>query len=1138
MPQLICIREVKRNEEDFTATVQFGVQGEPYEITVSDPFSNEQEERLEWYFEKWLDFPFTDKVLAREAAASIRVYGESLFEQVFGSNRAVGIEYDRLRQEDFQLEIIGSPEFHALHWEALHDPLQARPLSVDKPVVRKNSKPVTYRAEVKSAPRLRVLLVTARPAGRQDVSYRTISRPLVEALETGRIAAQIDMVRPGTFEALVNHLEDVRDEHGDGYYHIIHLDMHGALLTHGQYVKMAEEHQPASYTFRDGYAQTAIEEYQGLKAFLFFDTAGKKADTGGTPVSADDLAHLLNMRQIPIVILNACQSGKQVGYTETSLGSRLLESGSQLVVAMGYSVTVSAAGKLMTILYRQLLDGRDPAVAIRRARLELYNDKRRRAAFGQKIKLEDWMLPVIYQNRVPGFDRNTFQGQVAVTATAYAPPRTTYRFVGRDIDILEIERRLLRRTNLLLVRGMGGAGKTTLLHHLGWWWQKTRFVNQVFYFGYDLKAYHLPEIVDSIGRQLGLNLSGIAANDRAAVLQALKSTRHLLVLDNLESITGEPLSVQNTLPPEARAELRTFLQELTGARSLVLLGSRSGEKWLRDPLRDADTYDLHGLDYEAQTALAEAILQTAEAPHYPDQDEHQADFQRLLKLLGGYPLAMEVVLTGLAHATPAEIIERLRAADVNLDNQKERATKTESILKCIDYSHSNLSAEAQSLLLCLAPFTGVINLNGLDQYTALLKAQAPLAHLPYDRWQAVLKEALNWGLLQPHERYGESGYLSLQPIFPYFLKTRLNDESLSALKQAVETAFCEHCNGMGGALAEAIRSKEPQERQTGLALTEVEYENLLTSLKISLSAGTDFYNSFDALEEFADKRNDTANRLLICRLVASHQANYTPLQMQGTIGTDFFSANDRLAGTYLQIKDYASAQKYYEHGLVLARLSKDPHVQKIGKATTLHQLGRVAQEQRQWEAAEAYYKDALKIKIEFNDRYSQASTLHQLGRVAQEQRQWEAAEAYYKDALKIQIEFNDRYSQAVTLHQLGYVAQEQRQWEAAEAYYKDALIIQIEFNDRYSQASTLHNLGSVAQEQRQWEAATQYGLDAAEIFIEYESQHELGIVLASLARAWRETHNAEITRKLGELLGSPVEEVEKLLDGVEDTDPE
>ena len=54
---------------------------------------------------------------------------------------------------------------------------------------------------------------------------------------------------------------------------------------------------------------------------------------------------------------------------------------------------------------------------------------------------------------------------------------------------MEIEKRLLLRRNLLLVRGMGGAGKTMLLHHLGAWWQTTGFVEHVFYFGYDERAW-------------------------------------------------------------------------------------------------------------------------------------------------------------------------------------------------------------------------------------------------------------------------------------------------------------------------------------------------------------------------------------------------------------------------------------------------------------------------------------------------------------------------------------------------------------------------------------------------------------------------------------------------------------------------
>jgi len=713
----------------------------------------------------------------------------------------------------------------------------------------------------------------------------------------------------------------------------------------------------------------------------------------------------------------------------------------------------------MTTLYRHLLAGRAPAVAIRRARLELYNDKRRRAAFGQEIKLEDWLLPVIYQNRAPGIDQNTFRGEVVSSPPAYAPPRTTYRFVGRDIDILQIERHLLHRRNLLLVRGMGGAGKTTLLHHLGWWWQKTRFVEQVFYFGYDVKAYHLPEIVSSIGHQVGLKLSGILANDRAAVLQSLKSTRHLLILDNLESITGERLAVQNTLSPEAQADLRAFLQDLVDTHSLVVLGSRGGEGWLRpDPLRDGDVYDLPGLDYEAQTALAEAILQAAGAPHYPELAEHRHDFQRLLKLLGGYPLAMEVVLAHLAQASPAQIIERLQAADVNLDNQKEAAQKTDSILKCIDYSHSNLSEEAQALLLCLAPFTGVINLNWLEPYTEQLKAQPALADLPYERWPAVLQEAVNWGLLQPHEQLAEMGYLRLQPIFPYFLKTRLNDEAQAAPKQAIEAAFREHYNGIGEMLAQALRSKKAEEKQIGAVLSGVEEENMLGAVQIALKQQDDFWGAYDALEEYLDQTKMPQKRLLLSKWIVDSQP-------------DFEDPSDDLAGKFLLAVD---------------------------------RLGHVQLQTQQYEDAGRTYGQEIE----------QIENITSWGHERKQR------------------------SKARTLHQLGMVAGEQRQWEAAEGYYKEALQITIDFNDRYEQARTLHHLGMVAGEQRQWEAATRFGLEAAEIFVQHQDQHSFEIVLRSLARTWGETRNAQIPRKIGELLERPVEEAETLLDRFEDTDSE
>jgi hypothetical protein len=103
----------------------------------------------------------------------------------------------------------------------------------------------------------------------------------------------------------------------------------------------------------------------------------------------------------------------------------------------------------------------------------------------------------------------------------------------------------------------------------------------------------------------------------------------------------------------------------------------------------------------------------------------------LLKLLNGFPLALEVVLPNLVRQTPAEVLTALQAGDVSLDDKHDSQKKTESIICCIDYSHSNLSSDAQALLLCLAPFTSVLWLDMLDRYTNRLKQQPVLSKSSY-----------------------------------------------------------------------------------------------------------------------------------------------------------------------------------------------------------------------------------------------------------------------------------------------------------------------------------------------------------------------------------------------------------------------
>ena len=135
----IRIRERGSRDEGFNAALSFD-HGEEYPITITDPFAEGEEARLEWYFEEHLRFPFTRQVDAQEAAASISAYGEALFEQVFADRKAYARYTAALQSgvENLAFEIAGSPDFHSLHWEALKDPDLKQPLALQAPMVRRN----------------------------------------------------------------------------------------------------------------------------------------------------------------------------------------------------------------------------------------------------------------------------------------------------------------------------------------------------------------------------------------------------------------------------------------------------------------------------------------------------------------------------------------------------------------------------------------------------------------------------------------------------------------------------------------------------------------------------------------------------------------------------------------------------------------------------------------------------------------------------------------------------------------------------------------------------------------------------------------------------------------------------------------
>ena len=419
---------------------------------------------------------------------------------------------------------------------------------------------------------------------------------------------------------------------------------------------------------------------------------------------------------------------------------------------------------------------------------------------------------------------------------------------------------------------------------------------------------------------------------------------------------------------------------------------------------------------------------------------------------------------------------------------RDRQKKTESIVRCIEYSYGNLSPEARQLLLCLAPFTGVMNQGLLEKYTARLKEQKALAGLPFERFGEVVQEAINWGLLRPE---GTAQYLRLQPILPYFLRGRLQAPEQSELRAAVETAFRGHYDEFAGAIHQLQQSKSAPEKQRGLALAKLEYENLATALNLAVRDQVSILNPHAAMSSYLYAVHDDSRGLALGKTILAGLENYRPETLAGRLGLELVSAIDDIANRQLLLKQFMAAESSSRRALEMLERN-----QSLDAGTKRHLSGNIH---------------------------------HGLGIVAQEQRQWAQAEQHYRKALEIRIEFKDRYGQAVTYHQLGGLAQEQRQWAQAEQHYQKALEIFIEFKHRYAQASTYDQLGIVAAGQRQWAQATDYFLKALAIFAEYPDTHHLGMTLQNLALLWQASNDQTIVTAVARVLNISPDEAEERL---------
>ncbi|MEH2093942.1 tetratricopeptide repeat protein [Nostoc sp.] len=1047
------------------------------EVAFQQPFDEENAAELRWYLEDYLKFPYgiyPDNAVKIEQ--KLQHWGQQLFELVFRSTekgREFFQEATREGLDNCELGIISdNAEVLNLPWELLYSP-DYQFLAPSLAGMYRSLSSQGVKAPLPAMPddQLNILLVIARPYDRQDVGFKTIARPLLAALQPIRQRVNLKVLRPPSLKAFEAELQANK-----GFYHIVHFDGHGNFDS----------------------------ETQGV--LVFEDEQGNEQ-----AVSAREIAQYLTDCRVPIFVLNACKSGQVGEEAFSSVAGQLVKLGAKGVVAMAYTIKAKGAEHFIGRLYGELVRGECIATAVAAGRKSMSIDKMRPSPKGN-LPLQDWLVPVLYQQEpyTPFVPKKTAPSFADLMAQADNTPESSkavglpdesaYGFIGRDYEILRLER-AFRQNHLVLVQGMGGVGKTELAAGFARWLNDTQGRTGGMFFTSFEQGAGLSQVINQIGRALGGERFSQMMPDKQedVVRQYLQTNPCLLIWDNFEPVNGFPTGNEPLLSGEERNKLKRFLKELRGGKSWVLITSRREEPWLDCGY---SLINLRGLSQADAQELAAKILQTVDV----ERKNLPAEYLELLKLLGGHPLSLRVVLPHLQTQTPVQLIEALRRGLDTFRGQEEEG-REKSLTVSLDYSFAKLSERTRQHLPFLALFSERVNAVWLCKFSKSPDNEFGQAYQAVFRenlqkpdWLQILNEAAAAGIVE--YLLGESIY-KIHPALPWYLRQQLNtitsQEVINELEKKLLIFYAY--------LAEPFYRELISNAELATFVLRVEEPNLLQNLRLAehqqewayaqsiLQALGEVYNRIGRKPEFKSLQQRALNQIGIHLADAKAKGKYA---LNFWIYLRINEANEAL-----QIANLGEARKISQEILDELIAINDFSVNdKI--AVAYHQLGRVAQEQRQFDVAVDYYNKALKICEDIGDFYNAANAAveyHHLGMVAQEQRQFDVAVDYSNKALKICEEIGDFYGAASAYQNLGVVAQKQRLFNVAFYYYNKALKIFEDAGDLYSAAGGYHNLGVVAQEQRQFDVAVDYYNkalkiceDAGDLYRAAVEYHELGMV--------------------------------------------
>ncbi len=519
-----------------------------------------------------------------------------------------------------------------------------------------------------------------------------------------------------------------------------------------------------------------------------------------------------------------------------------------------------------------------------------------------------------------------------------------------------------------------------------------------------------------------------------ALIRQLQRHRHLIIIDNLESLLGKDGSWNN----EFYQQFFTAWIE-KGDTSKIIVTTREKPKtrgfnrWI----------ELKGLKPpEGAQLLAESQI--------------TGDLENFSRRVGGHPLLLRLVADLLLAEFPQNpSLERL--ADLGLGNLSQLLSdpqvvgshrqETVGIALVLDASFQRLSQRQQELFtktsIYRREFDSPAAKAVMDNYPEIALSEIT----------ADLRELQRRSLLEEKEE-NRQRIFSFQPLVWEYAQYKAGDQ-----RELHQKAIAYYLSIAQPDSWEILNDVQPY--------LEIFYHHYQL---------TEYDNAFDilrAIDDFLTRRGyyqTLADYYL--ELVTVYQ------QQEEQTNWNYAASLTSLGNVYYSLGEYQKASEFYQQSLAITREIGD----RGGEAASYIGLGNVYQSLGEYQKAIEFHQQSLAITRKIGDRESEAYSYGNLGNVYYSLGEYQKAIEFHQQSLAIKREIGDRGGEAESYNNLGAVYYSLGEYQKAIEFYQQSLAITREIGDRGSEAKAWFNLGLTYYKLKRISEAKEAYLQSRELF--------------------------------------------------------